>query len=164
MNDLATIDKNVLERMEAAPKVVSGFFVGMQGIEVADGVTMYGSPDLIKAWKTYHRLQDAAKLVERSREEAIHNERVIMGDTQLPLGAEVVLKDDSANGRWRNRIGKIMAISTGARGRPLYCTVMRGDDGTYPAMATEGVDKVHVYARQLVDYGLTILQAEYHVH
>ena len=164
MNDLAFMPRD-LARIEKSPVQLSGFFAGMQGVEVEPGLTMFGTPDMLAAWRKYHDLVKAGKLLKRTRDEAVRMERTIMGSTTLPVGAEVVIAEFNGPKGRQKCIGKIVGHSIGYRKRPLYEILLRNDDGSYPAGQDikPHVNDVFVYARQLVDYGLTILQGTYDV-
>lgn len=149
--------EDLIERMAEGTREVDGFFAGMKGTEVAPGVVMYGTKDFLQAWLTWFKLKRKNEDVKAMRTLVAENEKTIMGDLMLPKGAEVVLADMPLD----KSVAKITGVSVGFADRPLYEVFFRNPDGTYPKKMLPGENMAHVYARQLVDFGLTILQGKY---
>lgn len=150
------IDK--LEAVLNAPAIQGGFFDGMYRIPVSDDMQISGSRDLIKAYITYSRCVHEGVEQWHARQDAVRREMTVMGDTILPLGAEVIMDVEPH----RDAVVRISAVSEGYLGRPYYYVIFRREDGSYP-MGTEILEfenSAYVYARHLRDYGLTILQGK----
>lgn len=123
---------------------------GTRSVQLADGVVMDASPDMIRAWQSFAELKAQNKITTENRRDAFNLEKRIMGETILPIGLQIQHK-----GRMARIIGlsRVDVISLGIFNHPLYHVEYQSSPGMYPEQYDER-NCAHVYAREFHNYGL----------